>query len=98
MTRKEQIMISNEMLDVHYSMDVAADLLFGVIDDHFTLTTAHETVERDYETIRLQLTAVSEFLYQACLKMDFITGEETPLTEAYKRNYAELIACHDIKS
>lgn len=96
MTHDEQIMISNEMYDVHIAMDTAANLLQDVIYGHFTEITAHKDFEFNYGNIQSRLTAVSEFLYQACLKMDFVTGEETPLTEAYKRNSAELIAYHSI--
>lgn len=98
MTYEEQLMIDTEMFDTHVAMDTAANLLQKTIDDYFMSNKVYKEFNSEYKRIQTCLEAVSEFLYQACLRMDFITGEETPLTEAYKHNSAELIAYHSISS
>lgn len=98
MTRQEQLMIDIVMFDTHFAMDTAANLLQITMDDYFISGKVYEDFASDYERIQTCLEAVREFLHQACLRMDFITGEETTLTEAYKRSSAELIAYHNIQN
>ncbi len=94
MTHEEQITMSNEMLEVHVAMDSASALLGYIIDEDFCGATAPDYFEYNYERIQIKLCAVAEFLYKACLRMDFIVGEKTSITEAFKSNVAELMSYH----
>ena len=90
MTREEQINMANELYEVDIAMETASEVLRIVMDEHFDNLTCPDHFKLDYTRIQTKLRAAHEFLYQACLRMDFITGEKTDITEAYKRNFAEL--------
>ncbi|MBS5724637.1 MAG: hypothetical protein KHW59_02520 [Clostridiales bacterium] len=90
MTREEQIKMANELYEVDIAMETASELLWIVMDEHFDKITCPDHFETYYARIQTKLRAAHEFLYQACLRMDFLTGEKTDITEAHKRNFAEL--------
>ncbi len=92
MTREEQINMANELYEVDVAMDAAADLLWIVMEEHFDTITCPDHFKADYTRIQTKLRAAREFLYQACRRMDFIMGEKTDITEAYKRSFAQLIS------
>ena len=98
MTVQDQIALSDLLSDAHIKLDLAAKLLVDVENEHFGLNTAPQNFQLEYGVIQAKIQAVSNLLFDTCLLIDLITGENTPLTQYFKSEAVKLLSYHSLSN